>query len=80
MAYGSFRRGLSLMQIAAAVVGTAAAASVIGRPAGDVLTNHNVRRDGSFWSCRHCGRTWPYPSPLPDDAGPCVPRKWRTEQ
>jgi hypothetical protein len=37
---------------------------------------HYVVRDGSFWTCVHCKRQWPYPSPLPRDAGPCNPRPW----
>jgi hypothetical protein len=41
-----------------------------------VLSNHNVFRDGSFWRCRYCPQTWPFPSPIPRDAGPCRPRRW----
>lgn len=41
-----------------------------------VLDNHNVYRNGSVWACRFCSRTWPFPSPLPDSAGPCTPRRW----
>lgn len=41
-----------------------------------VLDNHNVQRDGSVWACRYCGTTWPFPSPLPQDPGPCRPRRW----
>ncbi len=46
----------------------------LGPLSGSVLDNHVVYRDGSFWRCRHCGRTWPFPSPLPGDVGPCVQR------
>lgn len=41
-----------------------------------VLDNHSVVRDGSYWTCRFCGEQWPYPTPLPETAGTCVPRKW----
>lgn len=41
-----------------------------------VLDHHVVIRDGSVWLCRRCRRTWPFPSPLPDDPGPCRPRPW----
>jgi len=41
-----------------------------------VMTNHNVYRNGSVWACRFCPKTWPFPAPLPDDPGPCVPRRW----
>lgn len=41
-----------------------------------VLDNHRVVRDGSVWACVPCGRTWPWPASLPDDPGPCVPRRW----
>ncbi len=46
---------------------------------GEVMDHHTVSRDGSNWLCRHCGRTWPFPSPLPDSAGKCVQRAWRVE-
>jgi hypothetical protein len=46
---------------------------------GEVMEHHTVVRDGSHWLCRFCRRTWPFPSPLPDDAGPCVQRAWRVE-
>jgi hypothetical protein len=41
-----------------------------------VLDNHRVVRDGSFWLCPRCTQTWPYPSLIPADAGPCTPRRW----
>lgn len=41
-----------------------------------VLDSHNVVRDGSWWTCRYCKGQWPYPAPLPDAPGPCVPRRW----
>lgn len=42
-----------------------------------VLTNHRVVRDGSVWTCMGgCGRTWPWPAPLPEPVGECVPRRW----
>lgn len=41
-----------------------------------VLDNHYVVRDGSVWACLHCKTTWPFPVPLPDEPGPCVPRRW----
>jgi len=46
---------------------------------GEVMDHHAVIRDGSNWLCRHCGRTWPFPSPLPDSPGKCVQRAWRVE-
>lgn len=44
--------------------------------AGTVLDNHRVVRDGSVWACLHCKSTWPFPAPVPDDPGPCTPRRW----
>lgn len=41
-----------------------------------VLNNHHVVRDGSVWACLHCKVTWPFPTPVPSDPGPCVPRRW----
>lgn len=41
-----------------------------------VFDGHAVVRDGSFWTCRFCKQQWPYPSPVPADVQPCVPRKW----
>lgn len=42
-----------------------------------VLNNHRVVRDGSVWACvAGCRRTWPFPGRVPDDAGPCVERRW----
>lgn len=46
------------------------------RSAGTMLDNHRVVRDGSVWACLFCRRTWPFPAPVPADAGPCVPRRW----
>jgi hypothetical protein len=43
------------------------------------MTNHRVDRDGSWWTCRFCRRTWPFPGPLPSETGPCVPRDWNRE-
>lgn len=51
-------------------------ADSIEKTADAVLTNHRVVRDGNFWTCRHCKSQWPFPSPLPDDAGQCAPRRW----
>jgi hypothetical protein len=44
------------------------------------MTHHHVVRDGSVWLCIHCLGTWPFPSPLPDTAGPCVPRRWEVDR
>lgn len=41
-----------------------------------ILANHRVHRDGSVWACVHCRTTWPFPAPLPEPTGPCVPRRW----
>jgi hypothetical protein len=51
----------------------------IARTNDAVLTNHNVYRDGSVWACRYCRRTWQFPSPVPSDTDPCVPRRWGDE-
>lgn len=42
----------------------------------DEMNHHHVVRDGSVWWCRFCKSTWPYPSPVPESAGPCIKRKW----
>lgn len=44
-----------------------------------VLDNHRMVRNGSLWACMHCPAAWPFPAPVPSDAGPCVPRPWREE-
>jgi hypothetical protein len=41
-----------------------------------VLDTHRVVRDGSVWTCQACGQVWPFPGRVPDDAGPCVVRRW----
>lgn len=51
------------------------------RPVSDtrsaVLTGHRMIRDGSFWRCVNgCGTEVPFPSPMPDLAADCWPRRW----
>ena len=43
----------------------------------DPLTNHWFVRDGSWWLCIHrCGTMHPFPSAIPTNLGPCLPRPW----